>query len=170
MVWCYCNRLIIHFFKASFPTSSCYYIHPFLQIILVQKSSAARNWINSVPQASATTFALSSVSILFLWFWSLALTLTLSRSLLKTMACCRAKNQAGGAAGFSTKLERDCCVCVDLRLQFHAYGPTNHRGWWGGFKVEWLNSRWQAHASCLSLGPSMGLFSPMHFVPCGPRH
>ena len=165
MVWCYCNRLIIHFFKASFPTSSCYYIHPFLQIILVQKSSAARNWINSVPQASATTFASASVSILFLWFWSLALTLSAQDNGML-------QGQKSGRWGcwFSTKLERDCCVCVDLRLQFHAYGPTNHRGWWGGFKVEWLNSRWQAHASCLSLGPSMGVFSPMHFVPYGPRH
>ena len=33
-------------------------------IILVQKSSMARNWINSVPQTAATTFAFSSVFIL----------------------------------------------------------------------------------------------------------
>ena len=36
-------------------------IHPILQIVLVQR---ARNWINSVPQAAATTFAFSSVFIL----------------------------------------------------------------------------------------------------------
>ena len=30
-------------------------------------ASAARNWINSVPQTDATTFAIASVSILLLW-------------------------------------------------------------------------------------------------------
>ena len=41
--------------------------HPFFQSILTPKSSwwkifsAARNWINSVPQTAATTFAFSSI-------------------------------------------------------------------------------------------------------------
>ena len=53
-------------------------IHPFLHIVLVQFilffisscckiASAAINWINSAPQAVATTFAFSSVFILLLW-------------------------------------------------------------------------------------------------------
>ena len=52
--------------------------HSFLQTILVQFilffnlswckiASAARNWINSVTQTAATTFAFSSVFILLLW-------------------------------------------------------------------------------------------------------
>ena len=55
-------------------------IHPFLLIILVQNilffisswwktPSAASNWINSVPQIAATTFAFSSVFILLLWVY-----------------------------------------------------------------------------------------------------
>ena len=64
VVWFGVNRLI----KASFLPSSRNSIHPFLQIILVQNSYciAARNWINSVSQAAATTFAFSSVIILLL--------------------------------------------------------------------------------------------------------
>ena len=59
--------------------------HPILQIFLVQFflffnstlckiASTARNWINSVPQAEATTFAFSSVLILLLWSVPLWLT------------------------------------------------------------------------------------------------
>ena len=40
--------------------------HPVLQIALVQIDSAARNLINSVPQAAVTTFAFSFVFILLL--------------------------------------------------------------------------------------------------------
>ena len=53
------------------------WIHPFLQIILTmfilffesskcKSASMARNWINSVPQTAATTFAFSFVFILLL--------------------------------------------------------------------------------------------------------
>ena len=46
------------------------WIHPFLQIILVQNSySEARNLINTICQTAATTFAPSLLSlILLLWF------------------------------------------------------------------------------------------------------
>ena len=71
VVWWCVNRMIFHLFKAYIPLSSRYSIYPFLQIILEQNSySAARNWINSVPQAPATTFVFPSVFILILCFSS----------------------------------------------------------------------------------------------------
>ena len=61
MVWCGVNRMNIHFARASIPPSNRFYIHPFFQVILVQNSySAAKNWIISVPQAAAKTFAFAS--------------------------------------------------------------------------------------------------------------
>ena len=55
--WWGVNWLIVHFLKASilFLKSSC-----------CKLANAARNWINSVPQAAATTFAFSSVQIILL--------------------------------------------------------------------------------------------------------
>ena len=68
VVWYGVNWMIIHFVKASIPPSSLYSIHTFHQNHPWWKiSSVARNWINSFPQAAATTFALSSVFILLLW-------------------------------------------------------------------------------------------------------
>ena len=61
LVWCGVNWMIIHFSRASIPPSNRFYIYPFFQIILVQNSySAAKNWIISVPQAAAKTFAFST--------------------------------------------------------------------------------------------------------------
>ena len=62
-----CVLVFIHSFKASFPPSSRYYIHPFFKSSWWKTASAAMNWINSIPQAAATTFAFSSVFILLLW-------------------------------------------------------------------------------------------------------
>ena len=44
------------------------WIHPFLQIFMKQIASAAMNWIDTAPQATATTFSFSSVFILLLWW------------------------------------------------------------------------------------------------------
>ena len=46
----------------------------FLKSFWCKIASTARNWINSVPQTTATTFAFSSVFILLLWFspWMIA--------------------------------------------------------------------------------------------------
>ena len=62
-----CVLVFIHSFKASFPPSSRYSIHPFFKSSWWKTASAAMNWINSIPQAAATTFAFSSVFILLLW-------------------------------------------------------------------------------------------------------
>ena len=43
------------------------WIQPFFQIYRDKTASMARNWTNSAPQTDATTFALSSNSILLLW-------------------------------------------------------------------------------------------------------
>ena len=67
----YINSLIYPFLaaQAALPRS----IWEKVELLLFFKidrgkiASAARNWINSVPQTDATTFAIASVSILLLW-------------------------------------------------------------------------------------------------------
>ena len=75
--WWFCYgvyRMNIHFFKASIFSK-----HPFFQSIHLlystftsksswwKTSSAAGNWINSIPPIATTTFAYSSVFILLQW-------------------------------------------------------------------------------------------------------
>ena len=61
------NWMIIHFFKASIPQRSRYSIILFFKSSWWKIASAARNWINSVPQIAPMTFVLSSIFILLLW-------------------------------------------------------------------------------------------------------
>ena len=53
--------MIIHIFKSSIPPSSRYYIHPFLQIILVQNSYCGKEMNQFLPPSNSTALAFSSV-------------------------------------------------------------------------------------------------------------
>ena len=53
-----CVLVFIHSFKASFPPSSRYYIHPFFKSSWWKTASAAMNWINSIPPSSSNNLCL----------------------------------------------------------------------------------------------------------------
>ena len=48
------------------------WVHPILQIVLGKIANVARNWMNSVPQTEATTFAFSSVLFFYVYTCQLA--------------------------------------------------------------------------------------------------
>ena len=69
VVWCGVNQMIIHFSKHPFCQVGVILLILFLKSSWCKIESAARNLINSLPQAlqaAATTFAFSSVYILIL--------------------------------------------------------------------------------------------------------
>ena len=63
--WLFCIRTILRTATGWFEEKD--------EFVLLKIVSAARNWINSVPQTAAMTFAFSSVFILLMWvcLWNL---------------------------------------------------------------------------------------------------
>ena len=68
VVWYGVKWMIIHFFNASTPPSSCYFIQPFLQIVLVENSLCGKELNHFFPPNSSDDLCLL---LSFFYGWKL---------------------------------------------------------------------------------------------------